>query len=100
MQLPEKETGQPSLKITAGHRQYMHLPVDREPATLTARLSLVPLGPIMPQEAARFDRPSPHQLQESITASNQTGSLERATYVVNQNPSTRAQITVNIILSQ
>jgi hypothetical protein len=98
LQLPEKETGQVSLKITAGQRQYMQLPVGREPAILTAHLSLVPFGPIAKQEVVKFDRPSPHQIQESITERTKTGSQERATYVVNQDPSTNAQITVDIIL--
>lgn len=100
LQLPEKETGQMSLKITAGHRQYIQLPMDREPATLTARLSLLPFGPITSEGTARFDRPSPHQLQESITERNQTGSQERATYVVSQDPSTSAQIIVDIIIGR
>ena len=94
--LPEKETGQISLKITAGQRQHIALPMESGPVTLTARLSRVPFGPITRQEAAMFDRLSPNQLQESITASNQTGSQEQATYVVNQDPSTTAQIAVDI----
>src|SRR5215813_9870833 len=76
LQLPEKETGQLSLKMIAGHRQYIPLPVDHESATLTARLSPVPFGPTTKQEATGFDRPSPYQLQESITANNQTSSPE------------------------
>ena len=100
LQLPEKETGQVSLKITAGQRQYMQLPVGREPATLMARLSLVPFGPITRQEAATFERPSPHQIQESITERTPTGSQERATYVVNQDLSTSAQIIVDITLGR
>ena len=100
LQLPEKETGQLSLKMIAGQRQYIHLPMDREPTTLTARLSLVPFGPITRKGTAGFDRPSPHQLQESVTDRNETGSRERATYVVNQDSSTTAQITVDIILGR
>ncbi|NWF73189.1 MAG: hypothetical protein HXY51_09160 [Nitrospirae bacterium] len=100
LQLPEKGTGQLSLKMTAGQRQYIHLPMDREPTTLTARLSLVPFGPITRKGTAWFDRSSLHQLQESITELNQTESPERATYVVNQNSSTTAQITVDIILGR
>jgi hypothetical protein len=98
LQLPEKETGQLSLKMTAGHRQYIRLSLDREPATLTARLSLVPFGPTTREGTAKFDRSPLHQLQESITELSQTGSPERATYVVNQNLSTSAQIAVDIIL--
>ena len=100
LQLPEKETGQMSLKITAGQRKYIQLPMDRAPATLTARLSLVPFGPIIRQGTARFDLPPIHQLQESITERNQTDSQERATYVVNQDSSTSAQITADIILGR
>jgi len=97
---PEKEAGQISLKITAGQRQHIPLPVESEPVTLTARLSRVPSGPITRQEAAMFDRLSPNQLQESISASNETGSQERATYVVNQDLSTIAQIAVDITLGR
>lgn len=97
---PEKETGQISLKITAGQRQHIPLPMESGPVTLTARVSRVPSGPITRQEAAMFDRLSPNQLQESITASNQTGSQEYATYVVNQDPSTTAQIAVDITLGR
>lgn len=100
LQLPEKETGQMSLKITAGQRQYIQLPMDREPATITARLSLLPFSPVTSEGTARFDRPSPHQLQESITERNRTGSQERATYVVSQDPSTSAQIIVDIIIGR
>jgi hypothetical protein len=64
------------------------------------RLSRVPFGPTTRQEASLFDRPSPTQLQEAITSSNQTGSQERATYVVNQNPSTGAHVTVEITFSR
>lgn len=97
---PEKETGQIALKITAGQRQHILLPMKSGPVTLTARLSRAPFGPITREEAAMFDRLSPNQLQESITASNQTGSKERATYVVNQDPSTTAQIAVVITLGR
>ncbi len=97
---PEKETGQISLKITAGQRQHIPLPMESGPVTLTARISRVPSGPITRQEAAMFDRLSPNQLRESITANNQTGSQERATYIVNQDPSTTAQIAVNMTLDR
>ena len=98
--LPEKETGQISLKMTAGQREYIALPMESRPVTLTARLSRVPFGPNTRQEAAKFDRLSPSRLQESITASNQTGSQEHATYVVNQDLSTTAQIAVDITLGR
>jgi hypothetical protein len=47
-----------------------------------------------------LDRLSPNQLQESITANNRTGSQERATYVANPDPSTTAQVAVDITLSR
>ena len=97
---PEKETGKTSLKITAGQRQDIPLSMESGPITLTAHLSLVPPGPITKQQSSTFDRLSSHQLQESITASNRTGSQECATYVVNQDPSAIAQIAVDITLSR
>ncbi len=97
---PEKETGQISLKIAAGQRQHIPLPLESEPITLTVRLSRVPSGPITRHEAAIFDRISPNQLQESITANKQTGVQEHATYVVNHDPSTTAQIAIDITLGR
>ena len=97
---PEKETGQISLKITAGQRQHIPLPMESGPVTLTARISRAPFGPITRHEAAMFDRLSPNQVQESISASNQPSSQERATYVVNQDPSTTAQIAADITLGR
>ena len=96
---PEKETGQISLKITAGQRQHIPLPMESGPVTLTARLSRVPSEPITRQEAAMFDRVSPNQLQESIMPANNR-LTKRATYVVNQDPATTAQIAVNMTLDR
>ena len=98
--LPEKDTGQISLKIAAGQRRNIPLSTGSEPVTLTVRLSRVPFGPITRQEAAMFDRISPYQLQEPITAKGQTGSQEQATYIVNQDPASTAQISVEIPLSR
>ena len=97
---PEKETGQASLKMTAGQRELIPLPMENKPITLTAHLSLVPPGPITKQEGAMYKRRSPTQLQEFITPSGTTGSQEHATYIVNKNRSTTAQLAVEIILSQ
>ncbi|NOT95335.1 MAG: hypothetical protein HOP00_03385 [Nitrospira sp.] len=91
--LPEKKTGQISLKITAGQRQQIPLPKGNGPVTLTVRLSRVPFGPITNQEAAMSDRLSPDQLQEAVTQ-------EQATYVVNQDPTPTAQISVEIPFSR
>jgi hypothetical protein len=98
--LPEKETGQISLKISARQRQYIPLPTESGPVTLTARLSRVPFGPITRQEAAMFDRLSPDQLQESIAPSGGAGPQEQATYVVNQDLSPTAQLSVEIPLTR
>ena len=96
---PEKETGQTSLKMTAGQREHIPLPREDGPITLTARLSRVPSGPITRQEASMYQRLSPTQLQEFITPSGAAGSQERATYVTSQNPLT-AQIAFELILGQ
>jgi hypothetical protein len=93
---PEKKTGQIALKITAGQRQHILLPIESGPVTLTARLSRAPFGPITREEAAMFDRLSPNQLQESFTPSGAAGSQERATYVVNRD-SSLGQLSIEII---
>ncbi len=97
---PEKKTAQTSQKIIAGQRQYISLPMESGPVTLTVRLSRVPPAPTTRHEGAMFDRLSLSQFQESITATNQPSSKERATYVVKQDPSTTAQVAVDITLSR
>jgi hypothetical protein len=86
--------------MAAGHRQQIALPRESGQVTFTAHLSRVPFGPITGQETATFNRLSPYQFQESITASHQLGSQEQATYVVNQDPSPTVQIAVDMILGQ
>jgi hypothetical protein len=97
---PQKETGQFSLKMTAGHRQQIALPMESGHVTFTAHLSRVPFGPTTEREAAMFDRLSPNQLLESITEIDQTGSHEQATYVISQDPSSTVQIAVDMTLSR
>jgi hypothetical protein len=93
---PEKKTDQTSLKMIAGQRQQIPLPIEKEPITLTARLFRVPPESITRQDGALYKRLSPTQLQEFITPGGTAGSQERATYVINQDSSTTAQITVEI----
>lgn len=95
---PQKETGQFSLTMTAGHRQQIPLPLESGHVTFTAHLSRVPFGPTAEHEAAMSDRLSPNQLQESITEIGQTSSHEQATYVISQDPSIPAQIVVEMTL--
>ena len=94
--LPEKKTGQISLKIIGGQRQHIPLPMESEPLTLTARLSRTPLGPITRQEASMLGLPPVNQLQQSTTRGGPNASQEQAIYVVNQNPSPTVQIAVEI----
>lgn len=96
---PKKETGQSSMKIAAGQRQRVPLSKENGATTLTAHLSRIPLGPITRQDTAPLSRLSPNQLQESIAPSGAEKAPERATYVVNQNPSL-TQIAVDISLDQ
>ncbi|THJ24850.1 MAG: hypothetical protein CAF45_003390 [Nitrospira sp. CG24E] len=100
LQLPEKETGGISLKLTVGQRQQLALPIESSPFTLTVRLSQVPFDSVARQKSGMSDRSSLDQLQESITEDNRTNSRERATYIVRQDPSTTAQITVDITFGQ
>ena len=94
---PEKESGQISIRLAAGQRQQIPLPPEIGTAILTVRLSRVPFGPIIRQEAVMLDRLSPNQLQESI--GGVPDSQEQATYVVNQDLSPSAQISTEISLS-
>jgi hypothetical protein len=96
---PKKEAGQSSLKIAGEQRQQVPLSRENRPVTLTTHLSRIPLGPITRRETAPLSRLSPNQLQESITPSGAEKSPERATYVVNQDPSL-AQIAVDIFLDR
>ena len=93
---PEKESGQISIRLAAGQRQQIPLPPEIGTAILTARLSRVPFGPITRQEAAMLDRRPPNQLQESIGGA--PDSQEQATYVVNQDSSSIAQLSTEIFL--
>jgi len=97
---PEQVTGQTALRVTARHRQLVPLSMERG-ITLTARLSLAPPEPVTGKEAGKVDRLSLlNQIQESISANNLPGSQERATYVVNPEPSTVAQVVVDITLGR
>jgi hypothetical protein len=91
---PEKESGQISSKILAGQRQLISVPTAS--GTITIRLSRMPFGPMSRQEAIMLGRSSPSQIQETVTAAKP----EQATYVVNQDPSPTAQITVEIPLDR
>jgi len=93
--LPLKETGRISMKIQSGQRQRLPLPADS--GTVVVRLSPVPFGPISRQEAALLTRRSPALIHESVSSPHPAGSPERATYVVSQDPSPTAEITVDII---
>jgi hypothetical protein len=96
---PEKETGQISLKMTAGQREQIPLQMKNKLVTLTAHLFRVQPKSITRQEGALYEQLSSNQLQEFITPSGSAGSQERATYVVNQDPFT-AQIAVEMILGR
>ena len=93
---PNRDAGRISLKVYADTREDISLPTNSGPLTLTLRLSRVPFGPITRQESAMLDRHSANQLTESVTPGSPTGSQERATYVVNQDSTPTAQITVDI----
>lgn len=95
---PEKESGQISSKILAGQRQLISVPTAS--GTITVRLSRMPFGPISRQEAIMLGRSSPGQIQETVTAGTPATKPEQATYVVNQDLSSTAQIAVQIPLDR
>jgi len=91
--LPEKESGQISLRIAGGQRQRLPLPTGSE--SITIRLSRMPFGPVSRQEAVMLGRVSPNQIEETAT-----GQQEQATYIVNQDPSVTAQIAVEVAVDR
>ena len=94
---PPQETGKISLKLLAGKRSEIPMPPPAENGliTLIIRLSPKPFGPLTMQEVGMLDRFSANLLTESISA----GAQEQATYVVSQDPSTSAQLAVEIPVS-
>jgi len=93
---PDQESGQVSLRITAGQRQRIPLPTGSH--TITLRLSRTPFGPISRQEAVMLGRRSAGQIQETTKTGTPTETQEQATYIINQDRSPTAQITVEIPL--
>ncbi len=94
---PPQETGKISLKLLAGKRSEIPMPPPAENGliTLIIRLSPKPFGPLTMQEVGMLDRFSANLLTESVSA----GAQEQATYVVSQDPSTSAQLAVEIPVS-
>ncbi|MCS6319212.1 MAG: hypothetical protein H8K05_15840 [Nitrospira sp.] len=99
---PPQETGKISLKLLAGKRSDIPLPPPAENGVLDLiiRLSPKPFGPLTMQEVGMLDRFSANLLIESISPVDAAGAQEQATYVVSQDPSTSAQLAVEIPISQ
>ena len=99
---PPQETGKISLKLLAGKRSDIPLPPPAENGLLDLiiRLSPKPFGPLTMQEVGMLDRFSANLLIESISPVDAAGAQEQATYVVSQEPSTSAQLAVEIPISQ
>ncbi|MCI1280183.1 MAG: hypothetical protein LKG23_14495 [Nitrospira sp.] len=99
---PPQETGKISLKLLAGKRSDIPLPPPAENGLLDliVRLSPKPFGPLTMQEVGMLDRFSANLLIESISPVDAGGAQEQATYVVSQDPSTNAQLAVEIPISQ
>lgn len=96
---PPQETGKISLKVLAGKRTEIPLPQPGENGLLNLiiRLSPKPFAPLTMQEIGMLDRFAANLLVES-TAPDGTGAQEQATYVVSQDSSGTAQMTVEILL--
>ncbi len=94
---PPQETGKISLKVLAGKRNEIPLPPPAESGLLSliVRLSPKPFAPLTMQEVGMLDRFAANLLIESVAA-DETGAQEHATYVVSQDSSQTAQMTVEI----
>jgi hypothetical protein len=94
---PPQETGKISLKVLAGKRNDIPLPPPAENGLLSliVRLSPKPFAPLTMQEVGMLDRFAANLLIESVAA-DETGAPDLATYVVSQDSSPTAQMTVEI----
>ncbi|ODT45269.1 MAG: hypothetical protein ABS70_03585 [Nitrospira sp. SCN 59-13] len=99
---PPQETGKISLKLQPGKRTEIPMPPPAENGliTLIIRLSSKPFGPLTMQEVGMLDRFSSSLLIETVSPGTTTGTQEQATYVVSQDPSTSAQLAVEIPVVQ
>lgn len=99
---PPQETGKISLKLQPGKRSEIPMPPPAENGliTLIIRLSSKPFGPLTMQEVGMLDRFSSSLLIETVSPGTTTGVQEQATYVVSHDPSTSAQLAVEIPVVQ
>jgi hypothetical protein len=97
--LPNQVKGEISIKVSAGQRLAIPLPITAGPITLTARLSRVLLDILSKQGTAGSYQPSTSQRQESITRDQRADLQEQATYIVKQDP-TSAQLSITISLTK
>ena len=99
---PQQETGKISLKVLAGKRNEIPLPPPAEGGLLNLiiRLSPKPFGPLTVQEVGMLDRFSANLLTESVSPGGLADAQEQATYVVSQDASPTAQMTVEIPISR
>ncbi len=99
---PPQETGKISLKLQAGKRSDIPMPPPAENGLITViiRLSSKPFGPLTMQEVGMLDRFSATLLIETVSPDTATGVQEQATYVVSHDPSTSAQLAVEIPVVQ
>ena len=95
---PPQESGKISLKLQAGKRSEIPMPPPAENGliTLIIRLSSKPFGPLTMQEVGMLDRFSANLLVETVSPGQIAGVEEQATYVVSQDPSTSAQLAVEV----
>mgnify|MGYP000620893900 CR=1 FL=1 len=99
---PPQETGKISLKLPPGKRSEIPLPPPAENGliTLIIRLSSKPFGPLTMQEVGMLDRFSRTLLIEHVSPGATADVQEQATYVVSQDPSTSAQLAVEVPVGQ
>ncbi|MCE3224529.1 MAG: uncharacterized protein K0S58_2709 [Nitrospira sp.] len=95
---PPQETGKISLKVLAGKRSDIPLPPSAENGLLNLiiRLSPKPFAPLTMQEVGMLDRFAANLLIEPVGHGGGTGAQEEAIYVVSQDSSQTAQMTVEI----
>jgi len=92
--LPMNDGRSTALKLLAGQRPSVLLPITGKPSTIIARIARTPLGPTLEEDSPFETRLGLHILQETVTAIAGTSQKEEATYTVNQDSSVN-QLTVS-----
>jgi len=93
--VPQEDATQTELKLSAGQRESVLLPLASQSTTMIARVSRISLAPTFDQAASLMADRTPDLLQELVTTDAEAPHQENAIYVVHQDASVN-QLAVSI----